>query len=110
MTCRLAGSEPDWEEGEIDTDFDAEAAALLGCEWSADKQAHAWLALALFERLSGDGDKACEAADKAVAAAAGNQQACQLVLCIPADQACLKLTDMQGIVIMVILKLNFVHE
>ena len=72
--ARVERSGPDLEEGEIDEDADAEATALLGCEWSMDKQAHAWLALALFERLSGEGARACEAAEMAVAAAAGNQQ------------------------------------
>ena len=67
------GAEPDLEEGEIEDDPEAEVASLLGCDWTLDKQAHAWLALALFERLSGDGPRACEAAQKALTAAAGNQ-------------------------------------
>lgn len=62
------------EEGEIEDDSAAEAAALLDCKWSWEKQVYAWLVLALFERLSGDAVRACEAADKALAAAEGNSQ------------------------------------
>ena len=71
--CRSDGS--DLEEGEIE-EPDAEAAAVILYEWDPDKQAHAWLALALFERLSGSGLRAQEAADKALAAAAGSPQVC----------------------------------
>ena len=71
-SCRTEGS--DLEEGEIEDGGDLEAAELLGCEWNPEKHVYVWLALALFERLSGDGLRALEAAEKALAAAAGRTQ------------------------------------
>ena len=59
------------EEGEID---DGSEDSHPGCGWTADKHTHAWLLLALFERMSGEGLHACKAVEKALVAASGNAQ------------------------------------
>lgn len=57
--------------------------------WSTDKHTHAWLLLALFERLSGSAAAACNAMDQALKTAAGHVQVSFLHLALrPASAEC----------------------
>ena len=71
---RTPSTSPDVEEGEINDSTEDSTAAVLGLRWGGEKQAHAWLLLALHERLGGNGLQAREASDKALLAACGNMQ------------------------------------
>ncbi|KAK9793010.1 hypothetical protein WJX73_010419 [Symbiochloris irregularis] len=73
---RRTSQDRDVEEGEID---DVSEDSQPGGGWTTDKHTHAWLLLALFERMSGDGAGACNAVDKALANASGNVQLEQMV-------------------------------